>query len=160
MNPGKQCLRKAEPYGSMAYMVTQAVEEVTVLIHILARYVVNTDSISIIEGLLPVAVPVYGGKPRWGEAVRPLVEAEPEKETLPLVDVLEDLELVLKRQDLETLLKTAVDARLEELIAERRKLKQQMEAQGGEQLAWLQGIDDVSPASFDLLTVRLLYPVV
>ena len=127
-------------------------------IHILARYVVNTNPISIIEELLPVAVPVYGGKPRWGEAVRPLVEAEPEKETLPLVDVLEDLELVLKRQDLETLLKTAVDARLEELIAERRKLKQQMEAQGGEQLAWLEGIDGVLPASFDLLTLRLLYP--
>jgi hypothetical protein len=35
-----------------------------------------------------------------------------------------------------------------------------METQGGEQLTWLQGIDDVSPASFDLLTVRLLYPVV
>ena len=61
-------------------------------------------------------------------------------------------------EGLETLLETAVHAHLEELIAERRKLKRQMEAQGGEQLAWLQGIDNVSPASFDLLTVRLLYP--
>lgn len=76
------------------------------------------------------------------------------------MDVLEDLALVLNRQDLEMLLETAVNARLEELVDERRKLKQQMEAQGGEQLAWLQGIDNVSPASFDLLTVRLLYPVV
>ena len=151
---------QADHYGRTAYVVTQAVEEVTALIHILARYVVNTDPISIIEELLPVAVPVYGGKPRRGEAVRSLVEAKPEAETLPPVDVLEDLELVLEMEGLETLLGTAVNARLEELIAERRKLKQQMEAQGGEQLAWLQGIDDVSPASFDLLTVRLLYPVV
>ena len=151
---------QAEHYGRTAYVVTPAVDEVTALIHILARYVVNTDPISIIEELLPVAVPVYGGKPRWGETVRPLVEAEPTAETLPPADILEDLELVLKRQDLETLLDMAVNARLEELIAERRKLKQQMEAQGEGQLAWLQGIDDVSPASFDLLTVRLLYPVV
>ena len=156
----QNAFREAEHYGRTAYVVTQAVDEVTALIHILARYVVNTDPISIIEELLPVAVPVYGGKPRWGEAARPLVEAEPAAETLPPADVLEDLELVLERRDLETLLKTAVDARLEELITERRKLKQQMEAQGGQQLAWLQGIDDVSPASFDLLTVRLLYPVV
>lgn len=92
--------------------------------------------------------------------MRTLVEAEPTAETLPPVDVLEDLALVLNRQDLEMLLETAVNARLEELVDERRKLKQQMEAQGGEQLAWLQGIDNVSPASFDLLTVRLLYPVV
>ena len=151
---------QADHYGRTAYMVTQAVDEVTALIHILARYVVNTDPISIIEELLPVAVPLYGGKPRWGKAVHPLVEPKSADETLPPVDVLEDLELVLEMEGLETLLEAAVNARLEELIAERRKLKQQMEAQGGEQLAWLQGIDDVSPASFDLLTVRLLYPVV
>ena len=115
---------------------------------------------SSVEELLPVAVPVYGGRPRWGEGVRSLVEAKPTAETLPPVDVLEDLELVLEMEGLETLLKMAVNARLEGLSAERRKLKQQMKAQGGEQLAWLQGIDDVSPASFDLLTLRLLYPVV
>lgn len=149
---------QAEHYGRTAYVVTRAVNEVTALIHILARYVVNTDPISIIEELLPVAVPLYGGKLGWGEAVRPLVQAEPTAETLPPVDVLEDLALVLELEGLERLLETAVNARLEELIAERRKLKQQMQAQGGEQLAWLQGIDDVSPASFDLLTVRLLYP--
>jgi len=151
---------QTEHYGRTAYVVTRAVNEVTALIHILARYVVNADPISIIEELLPVAVPVYGGKPHWGEAMRPLVEAEPEAETLAPVDVLEDMALVLEMEGLQTLLEAAVNARLEELIAERRKLKQQMEAQGGEQLAWLQGIDDVSPASFDLLTVRLLYPVV
>jgi len=105
-------------------------------------------------------VPLYGGKPRWGETVCPLVEAEPEGETLSPGDILEDLELVLEMEGLETLLNAPVNARLEELSVERRNLKRQMEVQGGEQLAWLQGIDDVSPASFDLLTVRLLYPVV
>lgn len=109
---------------------------------------------------MPVAVPVYGGKPSWGDAVRSLVEAKPTAETLPPADVLEDLELILEVEGLERLLKSAVDARLEDLIDERRQLRRQMEAQGGEQLAWLQGIDDVSPASFDLLTVRLLYPLV
>jgi len=91
---------------------------------------------------------------------RPLVKAEPTAETLPPTDVLEDMELVLEMEGLQTLLEAGINARLEELISERRKLKQQMEAQGVQQLAWLQGIDDVSPASFDLLTVRLLYPVV
>jgi hypothetical protein len=150
-------LQTAE-YGRTAYMVTPAVDEVSALIHILARYVVNTGPISIVEELLPAVVPLYGGEPRWGDAARALERAEPAPETLHTADVLEDLELVLEMEGLEKLLQTVVDARLAELIAERRKLKQQMEAQGGEQLAWLQGIDDVVPASFDLLTVRLLYP--
>jgi len=63
--------------------------------------------------------------------VRPLVKAEPTAETLPPADVLEDMELVLEMEGLQTLLEAAINARLEELVAERRKLKRQMEAQGG-----------------------------
>jgi len=43
---------QADYYGRTGYMVTQAVDKVTALIHILACYVVSTDSISII-GELP-----------------------------------------------------------------------------------------------------------
>ncbi|MFW6135963.1 MAG: helicase-related protein [Chloroflexota bacterium] len=47
-------------YGRTPYVVTPDVGEVTALFHLLARYVVNTDPTSIVEELLPVAVPVYG----------------------------------------------------------------------------------------------------
>ncbi|MFQ5472979.1 MAG: helicase-related protein, partial [Dehalococcoidia bacterium] len=150
----------AREYGRTAYMVTPAVDEITALIHILARYVVHTDPVSIIEELLPVTVPFAGGRPEWGESARALEHAEPTAETLYMPDVLEDLALVLEMEGLEKLLQHAVNARLEELIVERRALKAQMQAQGGERLGWLEGIDEVVPASFDLLTVRLLYPAV
>jgi hypothetical protein len=52
-----------------------------------------------------------------------------------------------------------VETRRQELVAERRRMREQMEQQEGAQAAaWLQGIDDLSPGSFDLLTVTVFYP--
>jgi hypothetical protein len=60
-----------------------------------------------------------------------------------------------------------VEARRQELVAQRRNMRQsfeeaqdrQMEQQAGMQTAeWLKGIDDLSPGSFDLLTVTVLFP--
>ena len=60
-----------------------------------------------------------------------------------------------------------MEARQQELVAERRSMKQpldkaqdrQMEQREGAQTAeWLRGIDDLSPGSFDFLTVTVLWP--
>jgi superfamily II DNA or RNA helicase len=56
----QNAFREVEHYGRTAYVVTPDVDEVTALFHLLARYVVNTKPTSIVEELLPVAVPVYG----------------------------------------------------------------------------------------------------
>jgi hypothetical protein len=155
-------------YGRTAYMVTPDVEEVTALFHLLARYVVNTQPSSIVEELLPVGVPVYGGE--WdvlegqhmsftGEEARRLLEVRPSAETRTLSEVREVLADALSIQGLERLLEDAVEARRKELVAERRNMRQQMEQREGAQAAeWLHGIDDLSPGSFDLLAVTVLWP--
>jgi hypothetical protein len=68
---------------------------------------------------------------------------------------------------LERLLDDAVEVRRRELVAERQSMKRpfdqaqdrQMEQREGARTAeWLQGIDDLSPGSLDLLTVTVLFP--
>jgi len=60
---------------------------------------------------------------------------------------------------LERLLDDAVEARRQELVAERYSMRRQMEEREGTQTAeWMRGIDDLSPGSFDLLTVTVLFP--
>jgi hypothetical protein len=155
-------------YGRTACLVTPDVEEVTALFHLLARYVVNTQPSSIVEELLPVGVPVYGGE--WdvlegqhtsftGEEARRLLEVQPSAETRTGSEVREVLADALEMQGLERLLEGAVEARREELVAERCNMRQQMEHREGAQAAeWLHGIDDLSPGSFDLVAVTVLWP--
>ena len=52
-----------------------------------------------------------------------------------------------------------VEARRRELVAERERMREQMEeVEGAQPAKWLQGIDDLTPGSFDLLTVEILFP--
>ena len=163
-------------YGRTAYVVTPDVDEVTALFHLLARYVVNTEPTSIVEELLPVAVPVYGGE--WsvldgqhtavsGAEAQQLLYVSPSPETRTEGEVQEVLQDALAIKGLERLLEDAVEARRQELVAERRSMKRpfdqaqdrQMEQREGTRAAeWLQGIDDLSPGSYDLLTVMIMYP--
>jgi superfamily II DNA or RNA helicase len=164
----QNAFREVAHYGRTAYVVTPGVDEVTALFHLLARYVVNTEPTSIVEELLPVAVPVYGGE--WdvlegqrtivsGEEARRLCEVRPSTETRSEGEVWEVLADALKMRGLERLLNDAVEARRQELVAERRSMRQHMEGQAGAPVAeWLQGIDDLSPGSSDLLTAMVLFP--
>jgi hypothetical protein len=129
--------------------------------------VVNTDPTSIVEELLPVAVPVYRLEPDaiTGDPVEPLVNPEPSRQTRTEGEVQEVLDDALGIAELDRLLEGAVEERRQELVAERtrmrrRALRNQMEQQKGSQPAeWLEGIDDLAPGSFDLLTVTVLFPV-
>ena len=158
--------RDAGGYGRTAYLVTPDVEEVTALFHLLARYVVNTEPTAIIEELLPVAMPVYspsaegyGPSALCRAAAQRLLKVTPTAETLTQMEVSETLEHVLAIDSLDRLFEAAVQTRRQELAAERRSMVMQMEGWEGAQAAeWLQGIDDLSPGSSDLLSITLLYP--
>jgi superfamily II DNA or RNA helicase len=156
----QSAFREREHYGRTAYLVTPEVEEVTALFYLLARYVVNTEPASIVEELLLVAVPVYGGEPLDTEATRRLLQVIASPETRTQAEVQETLADALAMDGLEGLLEGVVEARRQALIAERRSMRQQLEqredAQGAE---WLHGIDDLSPGSFDLLAMTVCYPV-
>ncbi len=150
-----------EHYGRTAYLVTPGVDQVTALFHLLARYVVHTEPTSIVEELLPVAVPVYGSQPSSVSRQRAarLVDARPSSQTRTEAEVKEALADALAIEGLDGLLTGAVEARRRELEAEREHMREQMQAvEGAQPAAWLQGIDDLAPGSFDLLTVTVLFP--
>jgi superfamily II DNA or RNA helicase len=151
--------RQGFPYGRTAAIVTRDVAEVTALFHLLARYVVNTQPASIVEELLPVAIPVYGGGPLDAELTARLLHASSSPETRAEAEVKETLADALAIDGLERLLAEAVEHRRQQLVAERRSMREQMEGREGVQTAeWLRGIDDLAPGSFDLLTVTVYYP--
>ncbi|MBN1814789.1 MAG: hypothetical protein JXA14_23320, partial [Anaerolineae bacterium] len=155
----QQTFRDQAHYGRTAYLVTPDVGEVTALFHLLVRYVVNTEPTSIVEELLPVAVPVYGGAPLDRAATRRLLRASPTAEIRTEVEVKETLVDALGIEDLDGVFARAVEARRLELAAERYSMKQQMEGREGAQAAeWLVGIDNLSRGSFDLLAVTCYYP--
>lgn len=155
----QSAFRDARHYGRTASMVTPDVGEVTALFHLLARYVVNTNPISIVEELMPVAVPVYGGKPLGADEARALLSARPSAERRSDAEVQETLADALRLSGLDEVLAGAVEARRQELVAERSAMRQHLERQQGADAAeWMQGMDDLSPGSFDVLTVTVYYP--
>ncbi len=61
---------------------------------------------------------------------------------------------------LDALLQNTAQERRKDLVEERTALKKRMLAGAGDEhaLTWLEGIDDLALASYDLLAVQLLYP--
>ncbi|MFW6115918.1 MAG: helicase-related protein, partial [Chloroflexota bacterium] len=148
-------------YGRTAYVVTPDVQEMTALFHLRARYVVHTEPTSIVEELLPVAVPVYGLGPEFvaGDPAKPLLDPQRSGQTRTEGEVAEVLRDALDMPELESLLEGAVETRREELVAERSRMRDQMEGREGSQPGeWLEGIDELAPGSYDLLTVTALFP--
>jgi len=147
-------------YGRTAYLVTPDVAEVTALFHLLARFVVHTQPTSIIEELLPAAIPVYG-EGRLGQAqARRLLDAAASAQTRTAAEVREALADALAFTGLEEQLAAAVEGRRQALVAERQSMKNQMQARAdARSAAWLRGIDELSPGSFDILALTVLLPV-
>jgi len=150
--------RETRHYGRTSYVVTPDVDEVTALFHLLARYVVNTDPTAIVEELVPVAVPVYGGATLDGEATARLLGATPGAETRTEDEARETLADALAIEGLQALLAQEIERRRQELVSERRSMKQQLaQVEGSQPAEWLEGIDDLSPGSFDMLTLTVYY---
>jgi len=106
-----------------------------------------------------VAVPVYGGEPLSRAATQRLLRAAPTAERRTEAEVREVLKDALGIEALERMFDDAVEGRRQALVAERRSMKAQMAGREGARTAeWLQGIDDLSPGSFDLLALTIFYP--
>ena len=145
--------------GRTAAMVTDAVSHVTVLHHYLVRFLVGTTLSTVIEELVPVAFPVYGDAPCTAEETAALLAATP-KPRNPKPDEAEPhYDHAAGNPLMQTALDAAVARRLDELVRERRELKQKLEAEGDPAIQdWLAGIDRLSLASTDLLTATLYLP--
>jgi hypothetical protein len=88
-----------------------------------------------------------------------LLTAEPAPQTRAADEVQEALEDAFAIPGLENLLAGAVEGRRVALAQERAAMRKRLEAQeGARATAWLRGIDDLAPGSFDVLAVTVLYP--
>ena len=150
-------------YGRTAYVVAEGVSQVTAVVHLLARYAVQTDPVSVVEELVPCAIPVYGGPPLGEEQAGELLSARTAAQTRQAFEVEEAMEALYRRDDLDALLGRAVDARRQALVQERQRLVQQFStgtgASGNGTLPdWVQGLDDLTPGSRDVLTLTIYFP--
>lgn len=148
--------KERDVYGRTACIATKAATRVCSVYTLLARYAVHTQPVSIVEELLKVGFEVHGdGKLSQGE-VDELSYSVPAVNGRSAAEMREDLDAALSKGNLEDALKVRAQERCAELAAERAQVKKSLENQGEQQ--WLQGIDDLSVASVDLLCVTVYYP--
>jgi hypothetical protein len=144
-------------YGRASALTVREAEEVTAVFHLLARYVVGTEPRQIVEELIPVGKPVYGDRRLSRGVLASLLNAKPVPGERTSGEVQEELEEVLTRPDLETCFERAVEERMRELSEERSHLRDHLTSADNE-VAWLEGIDDLTPAAYDVLAVTIFYP--
>lgn len=143
--------QEADRYGRTAHMTTPAAREVSAVYHLLVRYTVQTDPITILEEILPVGTPVYREDILSQDELERLLNASPMGRQRGQREVAEALEAALNR-DLQAMFEDKVEERRSQISRERRRLKDKFDAD------WVKGIDRVRVASIDLLTTTIYYP--
>jgi len=143
-------------YGRTASITTNAVSSVTLLYHFLVRFSVGQAPATIIEELLPVACDLTGAQTLDREAASALSIAQPSPSSRTSEEISRHLEHSLNPETYAKSREQAFSNRLEELSSERKALK--LKLMRDEPQEWLQGIDDVSLASSDMLSVVVYYP--
>lgn len=148
--------KETDIYGRTACLATNAASSVSAVYTFLARYAVHTEPVSIVEELLSVGFEVHGEGKLPPAEVEVLTHSIPTDNRRTLDEMHEDLITALSKSKLQDALKLRAQERCAELAIEREKMKKSLQNQGEQQ--WLQGIDDLSVASVDLLCVTVYYP--
>jgi len=142
-------------YGRTAALATSAVSRVTLLYHFLARFTVNTRPIGIIEEIIPLACDLNGGNPLDTKEIDSLWHSKPEQLKRTKEEIIPHLQKAIEPSVYTPTLQKRLEERLEAIKKERSELKKKF-VDADE--AWLGGIEDVSLASSDLLSVTVYYP--
>ena len=116
----------------------------------------GSNPATIVEELLPVACDLTGVHTLDREAASALSTAQPSPSSRTSEEISRHLEHSLKPEIYTKSREQAFSNRLEELRSERKALK--LKLMRDEPQEWLQGIDDVSLASSDMLSVVVYYP--
>ncbi|KPQ41344.1 MAG: putative ATP-dependent RNA helicase [Candidatus Methanoperedens nitroreducens] len=143
-------------YGRTATMKTDAVKQTTALYNVIARYVVQTRPVSIIEEIIPIAVVLYGENVFSRDEKDKLISAKPISDNRTAREKIEDLKEALGRCDLTDIILRKLKERLIEISRERKTIKERLEKNGTQD--WLSGLDNLTLGSNDLLSVTLYYP--
>lgn len=147
-------------YGRTCYKVVAEAAEATAIFHLLVRYSVQTTPVTILETLLPVALPIYGDTPLFKEQVARLLEAQPKPITFMADEIREYQEDALDNESLDTVFAKAVADQRDTLIEERRNLRERLTAQNEREPSWVVGLDELSEGNFDILTMTMFIPAV
>ena len=149
---------KREEYGRTAVISTAEVEKVTAIYYFLVRFTVGTESVRIIEEIIPVACNLVERKALSQEEIYELMRAKPAANRRPKEDYLRHLELAMKPEMYQESFETTVSEHVEKIKKERTALKEKL-MQDHENNGWLEGIDRIERASSDLVALRLYEPV-
>ncbi|WP_256567249.1 helicase-related protein [Natrinema gelatinilyticum] len=143
--------------GRTAAQGSAVVEEETAVYTILARYVAHTEpDPTIMEELVEVALPLLGDEPLEPGVIERITESDAKPVGRAEQEIKADLEEALDRPHLEAAIDNRVSTREAEIEAERASMRERLESVSDS--SWLDGIDDVTVGSTDLLAVTLYYP--
>ena len=149
---------RKEEYGRTAVISTSDVEKVTAVYYFLVRFAVGTESVSIIEEIIPVACNLIERKALSQDEIYNLMRAKPAPNRRPKEDYLRHLELAMKPEMYRESFENTVSEHVERIRKERTALKEKL-MQDQKNQDWLEGIDRIERASSDLVALRLYEPV-
>ena len=136
--------------GRIAARGSKEVKEVTAIVHVLARFVTASEPPVLMEELIPFAFLPYGGKLASADPIA-LLRAAPQPLTFTQADVKEAAADTLNSAKLDQFIADSVEHRRQQLAKRQSEIARVSSA-------WARGMDDVSVASKDLLTLTLLIP--
>jgi hypothetical protein len=152
----EQAFTKDSNYCRTACVCVNSIEKITVMYTLLIRHVAKTKPISIVEELAFVGVDLYGSAIIEDDEFLNQLRND---RRLPIRKSVEemrhDLALALSK-DYDTILNVKAQKRCNRLIADRKQLKD--EFGDSNKTNWVNGIDELSVASVDLLCVTIYYP--
>ncbi len=148
--------KESDVYGRTACLATKTATKVSAVYTFLARYAVHTQPVSIVEELLKVGSGVHGEGKLSQTEVEELSHSTPTVNGRTGAEMREDLTAALSKGHLEDALKIRAEERCSEIAIERAQVKKSLQNQGEQQ--WLEGIDNLTVASVDLLCVTVYYP--
>ena len=124
------------------------------MLTLLVRFATQTTPSQVFEDLVTLAFPVYSERVLPPELADKLSKAKPVPGHLSPQELSEVVTDALSRGDLSELISNRIDARLAEILADRRAFQQSL----NREVAWLDGSDNIAPASSDILAVTILWP--
>jgi hypothetical protein len=150
-------LTSDDRYGRTAMRGTDAVDETVALYTWKVRYFAHTgDNPTVMEELLQTALPLYGNGVLPEDELGELREAETTAANRTEQEWKRDLENAIDHDDKEQVITKRADERRQEIAEERSRMREKLEEAGyGKSMS---GIDNLSVASKDLLTIGLYYP--
>ena len=149
-------LNEKENYGRTAVVKVKENIPVTTVFHILARYIVDTEPKSIIEELFDVGIEVFTKEVVSIERVEAVKKAKIVKMDRTIEEIANDLKESIELPNLHQIINEQTYQRCSKIIDERKQMKKKLEDEAPKE--WLEGIDEISVGSTDIMAVTLYYP--